>query len=114
MTAAPSLTTAGQGGGLWSAQWSRAVDALMAEREHWALWIPVGIGIGVALYFGLPWEPPVWAGPAALAAGVAVTLLGRHRDLVLVLGTAAITIAAGLIAAQLRTNLVAAPVLVRE
>ncbi len=39
---------------------------LLEERERWFLWLPVGVGLGIALYFGLPREPPVWLGPALL------------------------------------------------
>jgi hypothetical protein len=35
----------------------------MAERERWSLWLPVGIGAGVAAYFALDTEPPYWLGP---------------------------------------------------
>ncbi|MGH6880366.1 MAG: hypothetical protein ACREFM_05570, partial [Hypericibacter sp.] len=37
---------------------------LAAERDQWLLWAPVGLGVGVAVYFGLPSEPPLWFGPA--------------------------------------------------
>ena len=45
--------------------WLRA--QLLAERERWLLWLPVGMGVGIALYFGLAREPPVWLGAAGLA-----------------------------------------------
>ena len=45
-----------------------------AERDRWILWIPVLIGFGVAIYFGLPGEPPAWVGPS-LAIGAAVSIL---------------------------------------
>jgi Domain of unknown function (DUF4131) len=53
-----------------------------AERDRWILWIPVLMGFGVAIYFGLPGEPPAWVGPS-LAIGAAVSilvLLGRAAD----------------------------------
>ena len=46
---------------------------LLAERERWFLWLPVGLGAGVAVYFALPVEPPVWLGAVGLL--VAAVLL---------------------------------------
>src|SRR5918994_5899157 len=39
---------------------------LLAERERWLLWLPVALGSGIALYFALPVEPPIWSGASAL------------------------------------------------
>lgn len=53
-----------------------------AERDRWILWIPVLMGFGVAVYFGLPGEPPAWFAPS-LAIGAAASilvLLGRPAD----------------------------------
>ena len=79
--------------------------------ERWLLWLPVGLGLGVAVYFSLPVEPPPWLGAAlAGAAGIASVAL-RRRPGLLILGLAGLAIAAGFTAAQARTALVAAPVL---
>ena len=93
---------------------------LLAERERWFLWLPVGLGAGVAVYFALPVEPPVWLGAVGLLvaavllfwlwwrlsasafSGCAPGLLGV---LVLLLGFAV---------ASLRTHLVEAPMLERR
>jgi competence protein ComEC len=93
---------------------------LLAERERWFLWLPVALGAGIAAYFALPVEPPVWLGatglllasvvlawlwwrlPSDAFQGCAPGLLGL---LVLLLGFAAAT---------LRTQLVDAPVLERR
>ena len=44
-----------------------------AEQERFALWTPVAIGVGVWLFFALPWEPPPSVGWAC--GGVALALL---------------------------------------
>ncbi|MEI6985988.1 MAG: hypothetical protein WCK65_07665, partial [Rhodospirillaceae bacterium] len=41
-------------------------ECLAAERERWGLWLPVGFGSGIALYFSLASEPPLWLGCAVL------------------------------------------------
>jgi competence protein ComEC len=45
------------------------LDQLDAERSRWMLWLPVAMGLGIAVCFELPSEPALWLGPA-LAADV--------------------------------------------
>ncbi|HYM30851.1 MAG TPA: ComEC/Rec2 family competence protein [Candidatus Cybelea sp.] len=90
-----------------------AAREFAAERGRWPLWLPAGLGLGIAIYFALPFEPARWIGLAWLALGAALALVFR-RDLPLVLlGLAVATPAAGFALAQARTAAVAAPVLVR-
>lgn len=114
MMAKTSVVTRHRVSGTLSLILRQAADALLAERERWALWLPVGIGLGIAVYFALPAEPPVWVGPALLPPAILLAVLGRRRDLILIFGSGAIAVAAGLTASQLRSHLVAAPVLTRE
>lgn len=88
------------------------VEAFLAEREQWALWLPVAMGLGILGYFALPVEPPWWIGLGWTAAGVLV-LRWRGRD-VLGAALAGWVIAAsglGFAAAQIRTAWVATPLL---
>lgn len=98
---------------LW---FSRATAALGrnvgAERDRWVLWLPVAIGAGVASYFALPVEPPLWAGASILVLVAAVGL--RARGAAVVCAVAFSAGALGFSAAQVRTALVTAPVLARE
>ena len=90
---------------------------LLEERERWFVWLPVAVGCGVAVYFALPAEPPLWLAAALLltvllvasAAGFRTAGAGRESALVLSVGLGAILL--GFAAANLRTHLVAAPVL---
>jgi len=84
---------------------------LIAERERWLLWLPVGIGCGAAVYFALPSEPPPWIAGGGLLLGLAALWALRRRPLAVLLPLAAIGVSAGLGAAQIRTLLVTAPVL---
>jgi len=87
---------------------------LAEERERWALWLPVGFGIGVGCYFLLPSEPPVWAGIVASALAAMLTLaLWRWPALRFLLVALAIA-ASGFTVAKIRSDIVAAPVLARE
>jgi competence protein ComEC len=40
------------------------LDQLDAERSRWMLWLPVALGLGIAVYFELPSEHALWLGPA--------------------------------------------------
>jgi competence protein ComEC len=91
---------------------------LLEEHERWVLWLPVGLGLGIALYFGLRVEPPAWLGPTgllALAAAFGLGWRGRRpgaAELAAWLGLAAIAL--GFTAGSIRSHMVAAPVLERR
>lgn len=87
---------------------------LLSQRDRWILWSPVAVGLGIAFYFSLHNEPPLFAGGLALAMlGAFYWPLSGRRPL-LYLWLAAMLVAAGFTAAQVRTHIVAAPVLAKE
>jgi competence protein ComEC len=91
----------------------RAGRALVAERDRWALWLPVALGAGIGLYFALPFEPGAMFGLSLGTAGVLIALaalLVQELGLKAVLALSAATLI-GFGAAKLRSDLVAAPVL---
>ncbi len=92
---------------------ARIVPALMAERDRWPLWLPVFLGLGIALYFAAPSEPPWWLGGTALAGTLVLVWVGRKRPAILLAAVALLAVALGLFAAQMRALRVAAPVLER-
>lgn len=68
---------------------------LEAERDQLALWLPVGLGLGIAAWFALP-DAPRWAafGLSALAVAAAALMLpagGRARRSLLIFALAAAT-----------------------
>jgi competence protein ComEC len=86
-------------------------DNLAAERERWALWFPVAMGAGVAVYFSLPAEPPLALGLGALGLAAALLAPLRRRP---VLRLPVLALFAGLLgftAAEMRTVTVARPML---
>jgi competence protein ComEC len=89
--------------------------ALLAERERWPLWAPVGFAAGILVYFALPTEPaPMLL--LVLAVGVVAAWTGARRQSLPLGQLAWIALAlmlAGFATAQLRTLSVAAPVLPR-
>ena len=94
--------------------WLALQVRLLAERERWALWLPVGFGGGIAVYFALPSEPPGWIGLVAVGFAALFALQARGRTWVMLGALALGAVGAGFGAAQLRTHLVAAPVLHEE
>ena len=82
-----------------------------AERQRLFLWVPVLFGAGSGLYLTLPVEPVGWAAPGAAGLFAAVALLlRRHAAPALALAALAL-LAAGVAAADWRTERVRAPVL---
>jgi competence protein ComEC len=83
---------------------------LLDERERWVLWLPVFMGLGVALYFSGHAEPELW--PAALAFGVLLigTILARNTVFLPAL-LVALMVALGFCAAKLETIHMQQPVL---
>ncbi|HET6223008.1 MAG TPA: ComEC/Rec2 family competence protein [Dongiaceae bacterium] len=94
--------------------WRGLLANLLTERDRWALWSPVLLGTGVAAYFALPAEPAPWLGAAGCGLAVALLLACRHRPALVMAGLAGLLISGGFAAAQLRTALVAAPMLTRD
>ncbi|HAD88064.1 MAG TPA: metal-binding protein, partial [Rhodospirillaceae bacterium] len=52
---------------------------LAANRDRWPFALPVGMGIGIGLYFLLPSEPPWYAGLLAAGIGILGALAARAR-----------------------------------
>lgn len=109
------MTGLAQAGRLTAPQflaWLRA--QALAERDRWALWAPVWFGLGIALYFLLPVEPPLWTAPVVVAVLVPLAWVIRARPAGLVGVVVAGLVAGGFGAAHWRAQAVAAPVLKRE
>jgi competence protein ComEC len=73
------------------------------QRRLWPVWLAAAFGTGVAIYFALPIEPPIWTGLLALAVGAVVCWLARGRDPVLAACILLTAAASGFLAGQCRT-----------
>jgi len=92
-----------------------ALEAFVeAERERFVLWAPVFYGIGIGVYFALPWEPQGWICAAGALAAIGLAWLSRRTAVPLLLCAAVALSAAGFAVAKARTALREAPVLARE
>lgn len=93
-------------------RWHSGLGSLFeAERERWLIWTPVLLGLGVASYFMLPREPRLSSGLLLFGATVALALALRARAAWARFAVVLAMVAGGFLAAELRTALVAAPVL---
>ncbi len=107
-----AISRARRGLPLAPAAWLR--DSFLAERDRWALWLPIAGGTGVALYFGLRAEPAPWLAAAAAVAALGLMVGLRRWPAMVLIGGLLTAVAIGFGAAQLRAYLVVAPVLERE
>lgn len=89
------------------------LNQLDAERSRWMLWLPVALGLGIAIYFELPSEPALWLGPMLAAAALALVFFAPAGSLgrAVAIGLVAAAVGFGLIA--WRTASLAAPTLSR-
>ncbi|MHA1565714.1 MAG: ComEC/Rec2 family competence protein [Alphaproteobacteria bacterium] len=87
---------------------------LGGERRGWVPWLAVALGAGVAAYFALRLEPPLWLGPGMIGAGALLTWQTRRVFPGMMAAAMVLTAAVGFTAAQWRANSVGAPVLERQ
>jgi competence protein ComEC len=91
--------------------WQDANDAFAAERERWVLWLPPLVGIGIAFYFALPVEPPLWLTALLPPAALLLVFLGRRRTWSLLVAISLAALGLGFAVSAWRTAAVSAPFL---
>ena len=86
--------------------------ALLAQRGHLLLWVPVCLGVGIGVYFSLPAEPSAvhWL-VLALAAACAAALASHAGEAAAPLVWALVLVAVGVALGGWRSHQVSAPVL---
>ncbi len=81
------------------------------EQDRWILWVPVALGVGIQLYFGLRFEPSPYLGPiVAIVAFVGVYLSRKHAVFMLTVLVFVIG-GIGFSMSKFRSDFVAAPIL---
>ena len=88
-------------------------DQIEAERGRWILWLPVALGLGIAVYFELPSEPSLWLGPAAAIVALAASMLVPSGGFLRALCVGGVAAGVGFGLATWRTADFAAPALSR-
>ena len=89
------------------------LEQLDAERGRWMLWLPVALGLGIAIYYELPTEPALWVGPALAAGALLIAVFAPSGSFARALAIGAVAASAGLGLVAWRTASLAAPTLTR-
>lgn len=87
---------------------------IVEERDRWVLWVPALLGAGIGIYFSLPVEPPVLLASGLLIVAIGTAMLFRRVPAMLWFVVVVSLMLVGFVAAQVRTALVAAPVLAKK
>ncbi|MCF8467960.1 MAG: ComEC family competence protein [Sneathiella sp.] len=94
---------------------SDIADQFRKDRTRWFLWFPAFIGLGIALYFCLSWQPgPVWLIFPCLLTVALIALRDRQQLALTITLTGALLVSIGFSASIFRTYVVAAPVLQKK
>jgi competence protein ComEC len=88
----------------------------LGERVRWPLWLPVGLGTGIGLYFALPFEPSVTIAVLSGGSAICFAMLAAWSGSSFARAFLALlaAIAFGFAVAKARTEFVAAPVLTHK
>lgn len=87
------------------------LPTLSAERQRFALWIPVLLGVGIGVYFVLPKEPAWWLAPQLCISLITALYLGRNIRGLKWLALAGVIVSVGFLASYQRTQALSAPML---
>src|SRR5262245_57956586 len=77
------------------------------------LWLPVALGLGIAVYYELPSEPALWLGPGLAAVALVLVLLAPAGSRSRAFATGLVAMAMGFGLVTWRTASLAAPTLGR-
>lgn len=89
-------------------------DWLERERTQWFNWLPVALGLGIAIYFSLPVEPSTGAVLAPLPAALLLWWLSPRGTIAAFLCGLTVAACTGLALAKWRSDSVASPMLERR
>jgi competence protein ComEC len=97
------------------------VPEIIAQKARLFLWFPVCFAIGIAIYFGLKFEPVLWIGAviSVLLSGISVFLFKVQGDVVfrkifLLITVASLLVSLGFTVAQFRSHYVYTPMLLKK
>jgi competence protein ComEC len=78
------------------------------------LWLVTAFAMGIAVFFAWPVDPWPWVGPVIGAAAMGAVAWRRRFEATTAVAALALAFGCGLTAAQVRVNIVAAPVVTQE
>jgi competence protein ComEC len=86
-------------------------NLLTAERHRLPLWLPVGVGIGIALYFVQAGPLPLWPYLTGLVASALLCIIGWKHSILRFPALIAATLLLGVCASSIRFQAADAPIL---
>ena len=89
------------------------LEQLDAERGRWMLWLPVALGLGIAVYYELPSEPALWLGPGLAAGSFVIAFFAPAGSFARAMAIGAVAASTGFGLVAWRTTSLAAPTLSR-
>ncbi len=89
-------------------------DDIATERERWAYWLPVLLGVGIGIYFWLPFEPHLWVMAALTLMMFICWYRLRQAEPWSQIAIAGLALFLGMLAASVRTNAIYSPMLDRS
>ncbi len=92
-----------------NALYKKLLGILESEHDRYILWVPVFMSYGIAWYFSLQYEPPLWAGWAVFLSCVLCAVLSRKRTFLLYAFSVLALIALGVAIAGVRTHRIHSP-----
>lgn len=94
-----------------TAQTKQLWQELLDQHDRWILWFPVLMAMGIGLYFSLGDEPTAFLGLFLAGGFLCVSIYFYRIKKIFIPAIAFFLIALGFTAAEMRTHLVAAPML---
>ncbi len=93
------------------AVYNKIREAFEGEHDRFILWVPVLMSLGVAWYFSLHDEPPLWTGVAAMALCVVLAIGFKRLSALRIIFIAGALVSFGIALAQYRTHSIHSPAL---
>ena len=90
---------------------SQLKNLFLDEASRWVLWLPVFLGLGIALFFSYGQNVSEKSAFAAVSMAVSLFALNRKRPIARYVAIITLTIAIGFAAAKFRTEFVKAPII---
>ncbi|MDP1723968.1 MAG: ComEC/Rec2 family competence protein [Alphaproteobacteria bacterium] len=89
----------------------KIINCFIEDTHRYKLWFPVFLGLGIIVYFQLPFEPDYWIAPVFLLIFAFFFVLFRKSNWVYFVLTLPICFLLGFMLSQVRTHLIASPMI---
>jgi competence protein ComEC len=99
---------------IYEAAKSYISNRFQKDQECWVLWIAVFFGIGIGVYFSLPFEPSLVSGITTFVLSFLLIVAFRKKYILSLLAIILFTIASGFLCVQVKAKITHAEVIKKE